>query len=85
MGDVLYKKGISHLYLRCLGPDEANYVIREVHEYMYGNYSRAQSLVHKLIRAGYYWPTMQKTPKPTSGPVTNAKDLAISLDNQLKS
>uniref|UniRef100_A0A2N9GS79 RNase H type-1 domain-containing protein n=1 Tax=Fagus sylvatica TaxID=28930 RepID=A0A2N9GS79_FAGSY len=25
-----------------------------------GNHSRARSLVHKLVRAGYYWPTMQK-------------------------
>ena len=34
--------------------------MREVHERIYGNHSRSQSLVHKLIRAGYYWPTMQK-------------------------
>ena len=35
-------------------------VLREVHEGIYGNYLGSQSLVHKLIRAGYYWPTMQK-------------------------
>ena len=58
--DVLYKKGFSRPYLRCLGPKEANYVMREVHKGIYGNHSRARSLVHKLIRAGYYWPTMQK-------------------------
>ena len=34
--------------------------MREVHEGIYGNHSGARSLVHKLIRAGYYWPTMQK-------------------------
>ena len=52
--DVLYKRGFSRLYLRCLSHDEADYVMREVHEGIYGNHSRAQSLVHKLIQAGYY-------------------------------
>ena len=58
--DVLYKRGFSRPYLRCLSPEEADYVIREVHEGIYENHSGSQSLVHKLIRAGYYWPTMQK-------------------------
>ena len=58
--DVLYKRGFSRSYLRCLSHDEADYVIREVHEGIYGNHLGAQSLVHKLIRAGYYWPTMLK-------------------------
>ena len=34
--------------------------MREVHEGICGNHSGARSLVHKLIRAGYYWPTMLK-------------------------
>ena len=58
--DVLYKRSFSRPYLRCLTHDEADYVMREVHEGICGNHSGAQSLVHKLIRAGYYWPTMLK-------------------------
>ena len=58
--DVLYKRGFSQLYLRCLCHGKADYVMREVHEGIYGNHSGARSLVHKLIRAGYYWPTMMK-------------------------
>ena len=58
--DVLYKRGFSCPYLRCLGAEEADYVKREVHEGICGNHSRLRSLVHKLVRAGYYWPTMQK-------------------------
>ena len=34
--------------------------MREVNEGICGNHSGAQSLVHKLIQAGYYWPTMLK-------------------------
>ena len=58
--DVLYKRGFSRPYLRCLSHDEADYVMREVHEGICGNHSGARSLVHKLIRAGYYWLTMLK-------------------------
>ena len=47
--DVLYKRGFSRPYLRCLIPVEADYVMREVHEGVYGNHSGLQSLVHKLI------------------------------------
>ena len=58
--DVLYKRGFSRLYLRCLGTEKVDYVMREVHEGICGNHSGSRSLVHKLVRAGYYWPTMQK-------------------------
>jgi hypothetical protein len=57
---VLYKRGFSLLYLRCLDNTEAEYVMREVHEEVCGNHSGARSLVQKLVRVGYYWPTMQK-------------------------
>ena len=58
--DVLYKRGFSHPYLRCLGVKEADYVMKEVHEGICGNHSGSRSLVHKLVRAGYYWPNMHK-------------------------
>ncbi|XP_075636756.1 uncharacterized protein LOC142608994 [Castanea sativa] len=57
---ILYKRGFSRPYLRCLNFEEADYVMREVHEGVCGNHSGSWSLVHKLIRAEYYWPTMQK-------------------------
>ena len=47
--DVLYKRVFSRPYLRCLSHDEVDYVMREVHEGIYGNHSGARSLVHKLI------------------------------------
>ena len=57
--DVLYKRGFSRPYLRCLDNEEEDYVMREVHEGICGNHSGSKSLVHKLVRTGYYWPTMQ--------------------------
>jgi hypothetical protein len=51
---VLYKRGFSLLYLRCLDKVEAEYVMEEVHEGICGNHSGERSLGHKLVRAKYY-------------------------------
>ena len=59
MDEVLYKRGFSQPFLRCLAPNEANYMLREVHEGACNNHSGARSLVHKVIRSEYYWPTIQ--------------------------
>ena len=61
--EVLYKRGFSQPLLRCLAPDEAKYMLREVHEGACGNHSGARSLVHKVIRSGFYWPTIQADAK----------------------
>ena len=63
LNEVLYKRGFSQPYLRCLSPDEANYVLREVHEGACGNHSGARLLIHKVVRAGYYWLTIQADAK----------------------
>ena len=49
MKDVLYKRSFSHPYLRCLGPEEADYVMKEVHKGICGNHSGSRLLAHKLI------------------------------------
>jgi hypothetical protein len=56
---ILYKKGFSFPYLRCLTPVGAEYVLREIHEGICRNHSGAQSLSKKIVRAGYYWPSIQ--------------------------
>ena len=52
MDEVLYKKGFSQPLLRCLVPDEANYMLREVHEGAYGNHSGARHSSIKSSAAG---------------------------------
>ncbi|XP_022856949.1 uncharacterized protein LOC111378016 [Olea europaea var. sylvestris] len=58
--DVLYKRSFSFPLLRCMGGEEATYILREVHEEVCGNHSRGLSLAQKILRQGYYWPTMKK-------------------------
>ena len=60
----LYKQGYALPYLKCLNPQEANYALREIHEGICGNHSGPGSLVNKVVKAGYFWPTMQKDAYP---------------------
>ncbi|GAV73134.1 hypothetical protein CFOL_v3_16621, partial [Cephalotus follicularis] len=55
---ILYKRFFSFPWLRCLTPSEADYALREVHEGVYGNHTGGRTLSHKLLRQGYYWPTL---------------------------
>ena len=63
MNEVLYKRGFSQPYLRCLASDEANYVLREVHKGACDNHLGAKLLIHKVVCAGYYWSNMQADAK----------------------
>ena len=63
MDEVLYRRSFSQLYLRCLTLDESNYIMRDLHEGTCGNLLGARSLVHKIVRVGYYWSSMQANAK----------------------
>ena len=60
LNDELYKRGFSQLYLRCVKEEEAKYILEKVHEGICGDHMGAKSLVRKIMRAGYFWPTMQQ-------------------------
>jgi len=49
--------------LRCLGPEEAEVVLREIHEGDCGNHSGGRSLAHKVLSQGYYWPRLHEQAK----------------------
>ena len=51
--DILYKRGFSRPYLRCLGPEEADYIMREVHEGICGNHLGAQADSSRILLAYY--------------------------------
>nr|GEX40456.1 hypothetical protein [Tanacetum cinerariifolium] len=52
---VLYKKSYLGPLLRCVGPLQANYVLREIHEGSCSMHAGTRSVVAKAIRTGYYW------------------------------
>ncbi|KAL5558903.1 hypothetical protein UlMin_035114 [Ulmus minor] len=57
--DKLHKRSFSSPSLTCLNEDQAKYVLQEVHEGVCGNHSGGRALAHKVLRQGYYWPTIQ--------------------------
>ncbi|GKB78110.1 reverse transcriptase domain-containing protein [Tanacetum coccineum] len=56
--DVLYRKGYLTPWLRCVRPEQANYVLREAHFGSCDAHAGARSIAQKVARPGYYWPTM---------------------------
>ncbi|XP_057723565.1 uncharacterized protein LOC130939480 [Arachis stenosperma] len=59
----LFRKGLNQPLLKCLHPDQTDYVLREVHEGCCGHHIGGKALARKLIRAGYYWPSMMTDSK----------------------
>ncbi|XP_073120721.1 uncharacterized protein [Henckelia pumila] len=57
---ILFKRSFSQPLLKCLGSDEANYVLREIHEGCCGNHLGSIALARKALLAGFFWPTMKK-------------------------
>ncbi|GJT50775.1 reverse transcriptase domain-containing protein [Tanacetum coccineum] len=58
INEILYKKSFLGLWLRCVGPLQANYVLREIHEGSCSIHAGPRFVVVKSLRSGYYWPTM---------------------------
>ncbi|XP_074347023.1 uncharacterized protein LOC141685843 [Apium graveolens] len=54
----LYRRTFSAPTLKCVDLEEANYCLREVHEGIRGDHLAAKALAYKVIRQGYYWPTI---------------------------
>ena len=63
LNNTLYKRGFSMPYLRCVNEEEANYVLMEIHEGICRDHASPRSLINKVIRTGYFWPTLQKDVK----------------------
>lgn len=63
IGGDLYKRIYSSPMAKCLGPEEARYIMVKVDEGECGNHSGGKSLVCKLLRASFYWPLMSADTK----------------------
>lgn len=58
VADKLYRRGVSSPLLRCLAKEQAEYVMTEIHEGICGSHIGGRAVAAKVIRAGYYWPTL---------------------------
>jgi hypothetical protein len=55
---VLYWRDPLAMLLRCLNPPEAQKVMFDFHEGLCGGHHFWKTTAHKILRAGYYWPTL---------------------------
>jgi len=59
VGNDLYKRGYSTPLLKCVSKVEAEYILKELHHGACGIHSGAQTMAKRVLRVGYYWPTLR--------------------------
>ena len=59
MNDTLYKRGFSIPYLKCVDEEEVKYILEEIHKGVCEDHAGPKSLVSKVVRTSYFWPTIQ--------------------------
>ncbi|XP_025636205.1 uncharacterized protein [Arachis hypogaea] len=60
LGNTLYRRGHSQPLLKCISNEEAEEVMAETHEGVCGNHIGGRALAAKILRTGYYWPTIKR-------------------------
>jgi hypothetical protein len=60
INNVLFKKNYDSMLLRCLEKQEADKVLFDLHDEPVGGHFGGDTTAHKILRAGYYWPTLFK-------------------------
>ena len=59
-GEVLYKKRKDQILLRCVDSSEANRIVKEIHEVVYGTHANGHKMAGQVMRADYYWLTLER-------------------------
>ncbi|KAJ3707699.1 hypothetical protein LUZ61_011404 [Rhynchospora tenuis] len=58
--DELCKKGYHHPWLTCVGKAKAAELLNETHQGICGSHQGPRTLGKRIMRQGYYWPTLRK-------------------------
>ena len=56
---ILYKCNHDFVFLRCIDKFEAEKIMVDLHEGTFGTHSSGHTIAKKILRAGYYWSTME--------------------------
>ena len=60
INDILFRKNYDSILLRCLEKSEAKKILQELHDGSTGGHYARDATTHKILHAGYYWPTLFK-------------------------
>ncbi|XP_068476209.1 uncharacterized protein [Phaseolus vulgaris] len=55
----LFRHGFTHPILVCVSGDQCSRIMAELHEGICGSHVGGRSLASKVVRARYYWPTVE--------------------------
>ncbi|GJZ72702.1 reverse transcriptase domain-containing protein [Tanacetum coccineum] len=55
---ILYKRSFFTPWLRCIAPPQTDKIINEIHEGSCGFNAEPRSMVVRITKQGYYWPSM---------------------------
>lgn len=58
-GEVLYKRTYDATLLMCVDSAKENLLMQELYEGLVGAHNSGPSLARRIMRAGYYWLTME--------------------------
>ena len=56
--NVLFWRNSDGVLLQCLDIDETEVILKELHSGPAGGHFGGETTAHKILRAGYYWPTL---------------------------
>ena len=60
IGDTLYHRRVDSILRRCLTLEEAEFVLNDCHNGAYGGHLSRLATAQKILRAGYFWPSIFK-------------------------
>ena len=60
VNNVLFRKNADGVLLRCLEKEESDSVLTQLHGGPVGCHFGGDTTAHKILRAGYFWPTLFK-------------------------
>lgn len=58
-GSTLYKRNHDMVLLHCVDQSESDSIIKEIHEGTFGTHANGHTMARKILRAGYYWLTIE--------------------------
>jgi hypothetical protein len=57
IGDTLYRRGATGVLMKCIHLAIGKQLLDEIHARQCGVHSASRTLVGKVFRSGFYWPT----------------------------
>ena len=55
---ILFRRDLNGVLLRCINPNQTDRMIKEFHDGPDGGHFLARTKTMKIMRVGYYWPTL---------------------------